>query len=161
VAKPDDELNSAVVATAPTAAKTCPSRACEEGVALLGVMTPSGRLAYVHPSPIVDSTFVAKARSQGSPERRFRFSGPCVEGQCPQWTGVGCHIADVVVEEDGAREFTSSRLPACTIRPSCRWFFQSGAAACAACPTIVADMGGTQTHRTGAESDAQPHSGTH
>jgi hypothetical protein len=128
------------------AEKTCPSRACEEGVALLGVMTPSGHLAYINPSRLVDADFVAKARSQGRPESRFRFSGPCVEDSCPQWTGSACRIADVVTKgmTDGAR---ARRLPACTIRPSCRWFSQRGRSACTACPTIVADIGGTRTHR--------------
>jgi hypothetical protein len=39
------------------------------------------------------------------------------------------------------------RLPACAIRHSCRWYAQRGAAACAVCPQIVADTGGTLTYR--------------
>jgi hypothetical protein len=32
-----------------------------------------------------------------------------------------------------------AELPECSIRAQCRWFAQSGAAACAACPEVVTD----------------------
>jgi len=132
-----------------TPQKTCPSSTCTEGALLLGVMTSGGRLAYVHPPTPVDAGFVAHEASRGSPERRFRFAGPCVEGDCPQWTGEGCAIADMAVEAVNVGLPASPRqLPACSIRHSCRWYFQRGPAACAACPLIVADMGGTDTYRS-------------
>ncbi len=44
---------------------------------------------------------------------------------------------------------TDSGTPlACAIRRSCRWFAQGGAAACAVCPEIVADTGGTATYQS-------------
>lgn len=133
---------------------TCPSWPCEEGVQLLGVMTASGRLAYVNPPTAVSAGFVERVRSlgDGRPERRFRFAGPCIEGACPQWTGCGCGIADVIVAEHGAVVTASPRLPACTIRRSCRWFAQHGSTACRACPTVVADTGGTHTIADGPPS---------
>ena len=85
----------------------------------------------------------------GSPERRFRFAGPCVEDGCPQWTGAGCAIADMAAEVVNIGFPASPRqLPACSIRHSCRWYFQRGPAACAACPLIVADTGGTDTYQS-------------
>jgi hypothetical protein len=127
--------------------KTCPSSSCHEGALLLGVMTAGGRLAYLHPPTPVDTRFVTREVSRGSPERRFRFAAPCIEGGCPQWTGEGCAIADMAGEAvDLGMPGSPRHLPACSIRHSCRWYSQQGAAACAVCPFIVADMGGTATY---------------
>jgi hypothetical protein len=133
------------------APKTCPSSACGEGAVVLGVMTGGGRLAYLHPPVPVDAEFAAREAATGNPERRYRFAGPCVEGDCPQWTGTRCAIADMVAGPaarpvDLGLPAPARRLPACSIRQSCRWFFQRGPAACAVCPLIVADMGGTDTY---------------
>lgn len=131
--------------------KTCPSAPCHEGVELLGVMTPERRLAYLQSRPRVDAAFVEQAKSLGHPERRFRFSTTCIESGCPQWNGCGCAVIDQVVDSESESTATvvesEHRLPACSIRRTCRWFFQRGAAACAVCPTIVADIGGTLTWR--------------
>lgn len=128
-------------------AKTCPSSACGEGALLLGVMTSAGKLAYLNPPVPVDAEFAAREAERGSPERRYRFAGPCLEGGCPQWTGRGCAIADMAAGPVNlGLPASPRRLPACSIRHSCRWYFQRGPAACAVCPLIVADMGGTETY---------------
>ncbi len=128
--------------------KTCPSRSCEEGVHLLGVMTASGRLAYVS-SPIrIGASFVDRV-AEARPEQRFRFSGPCVESSCPNWTGDSCAVAEVVIAEAQRGRPVTSRLPQCTIRRTCRWFAQHGGDACSVCPSVVADIGGTRTLRSG------------
>jgi hypothetical protein len=143
------EPSPATSSTEASPPKTCPSSRCEEGAVLLGVMTAQGRLAYVHPPTDVDAAFVARETERGHPERRFRFAGPCVEGECPQWTGCGCAIADMAAESPVVSRSSPPRgLPACSIRRSCRWFSQRGADACAVCPLIVADMGGTDTYRS-------------
>ena len=126
--------------------KACPSALCQEGALLLGVMTPSGTLSYIQPPTRVDAAFVARAQALGRPESRFRFSSPCVEGGCPQWTGTGCGVVDHVIDEEQPVELESGRLPFCAIRRDCRWFAQRGAAACAVCPRVVADIGGTETY---------------
>lgn len=115
---------------------------------LLGIMTTSGRLAYVNPPVEVDAEFVAKARSEGSAQRRFRFAGACVEGGCPQWTGSRCAVADLAADAAQALQHGGAPLPSCSIRRECRWFAQRGRDACAACSFIVADMGGTDTYRS-------------
>jgi hypothetical protein len=127
--------------------RSCPSAPCIEGALLLGVMTDTGRLAYVQPPVRVDAEFVANARARGHPERRFRFSLPCIEKGCSQWTGTRCGLADKLVEEVGS-ETEATRLPACAIRGSCRWFAQHAAKACAVCPLVVADVGGIETYRS-------------
>lgn len=145
-------------------AKSCPSALCQEDALLLGVVTPGGTVAYVQPPTRVGAEFVRQAQALGHPERRFRFSSPCVQAACPQWTGTGCGVIDVVIGSKPAELPTGpaarpagppQSLPACAIRRTCRWFAQHGAAACAVCPAIVADTGGTTTHRS-----AQMTSGT-
>jgi hypothetical protein len=114
---------------------------------LVGVKTESGRLAYVQPPTHVDAEFVTRAHAMGQPEARFRFSLPCIEAGCPQWTGTGCAVVDHVIDEVAGEQATA-RLPACAIRRTCRWYDQRGADACAVCPLVVADTGGTETYRS-------------
>ena len=131
------------------APKTCPSRACGEGALLLGVMTSQGQLAYLHPPVPVDAEFAPREAAGGTPERRYRFTGPCIEAGCPQWTGSGCGVADLAAGPVNlGLPASPRRLPACGIRHSCRWYFQRGSAACAVCPLIVADMGGIETYQS-------------
>jgi hypothetical protein len=127
--------------------KSCPSAPCIEGALLLGVVTESGRGSYVQPPTRVDADFVARAEATGRPENRFRFSAPCIEAGCSQWTGSGCAVADRVVALESTDE-VATRLPPCAIRRTCRWFHQRGAQACGVCPVVVADCGGTATHRS-------------
>jgi hypothetical protein len=134
--------------------KACPSALCQEDALLLGVVAPGGTVAYIQPPTRVDAGFVSRAQALGHPERRFRFSSACLEGACPQWTGSACAVIDLVIgsrpDESAAGKAVPSgtALPACAIRRSCRWFAQRGAAACAVCPEIVADTGGTATYRS-------------
>jgi len=150
--RPGDPSPAEVDTVARTDAKACPSGRCEEGALLLGVMTSSGRLAYMQPPTRIDAEFVAVAKARGRPERAFRFSTPCVEGTCPQWTGKSCALGRMIAEQaDTVASSPSSGLPTCAIRSSCRWYFEQGADACAVCPLIVADTGGTETYRSMAE----------
>lgn len=148
--RPGEPPPDVVPSGAGAAGKTCPSGACQDGSLLLGIMTSSGRLAYLNPPVAVDADFVDRERSRGNPERRFRFADACVECACPQWTGEGCAIADLAADAvpEGYQGESDKQLPSCSIRRTCRWFAQRGPSACLACPMIVADMGGTQTYRS-------------
>lgn len=115
----------------------CPSAPCEPGAVLLGVVVAPGQVAYVSDRIVIDEEFVQIARAGRSPEKRFRFSSPCVRGACRQWTGTRCGVADAVIDSAGSHE--SGALPTCSIRPTCRWFHQVGAAACATCPEVLTD----------------------
>jgi hypothetical protein len=140
---------AAPAASAARGEKACPSGPCQEGALLLGVMSEQGRLAYVQPPTRIDGEFVSRARALGNPERRFRFSVSCIEAGCPQWTGCGCAVVDKLLDEhapDAPR--SAGELPRCGIRASCRWYGQRGAAACAVCPLVVADIGGTASYRS-------------
>lgn len=148
---------AAPTASAEHAAKACPSGPCQEGALLLGVMSEQGRLAYVQPPTRIDGEFVSRARALGNPERRFRFSTACIESGCPQWTGCGCAVVDKLLSEEAPDALPSAReLPRCGIRSSCRWFGQRGPAACAVCPLVVADIGGTASYRSTLVSSQDP-----
>jgi hypothetical protein len=130
----------------------CPSARCTPGAILLGIVLPDGRFAYARDRVAIDREFVEVARNGRPPEQRFRFSSPCVESGCRQWTGARCSVIDAVVEfaaAESATPSTSDALPGCSIRPNCRWFHQRGALACVVCPDVVTD----QRSRAGAVID--------
>lgn len=125
---------------------TCPSGRCEEGAILLGIVGGEGVLGYIRPRIEVDAAFCREAHKETRPETRFRFAQQCVEGRCVQWTGSRCGLIHRVLESPkGAKiaETSSTFLPECVIRPSCRWFAQVGVKACSVCPWIVHSLEGT------------------
>jgi hypothetical protein len=116
---------------------TCPSSTCDEDALLFGVVGPDGRVGYVSPPVPVDSSFLDQVSATGvRPEQRFRFAGPCVQERCMQWANGRCGAIDIALSA-GVSVDDDSGLPACGIRRSCRWFRQSGSAACRACPLII------------------------
>jgi hypothetical protein len=124
----------------------CPSSNCHDGAILLGIVLPGGRVAFAQDRIIVDAGFVRNAvTGDHAPETRFRFGSPCAAGGCRQWTGSRCGVIDSVLKETSEQltlgERTTS-LPACSIRPDCRWFDQAGAAACEVCDVVVTDTRG-------------------
>ena len=121
----------------------CPSSPCKEGAILLGIVLADGSVAYASNHIVVDAGFVRNATREGShpPETRFRFSSPCVQGACRQWTGSRCGVIDEVTTttREAGYDADQKELPACSIRPDCRWFQQTGAAACAVCNIVITD----------------------
>jgi hypothetical protein len=122
----------------------CPSAPAQEGALLIGVVAPDGRVARLGMPLTVDQAFLEKARARGSPEQQFRFSAPCQERGCMNWTGEACGLIGAlhraastagVLEQAGA-------LPRCAIRGSCRWWRQRGPDACAVCPMVITDSRG-------------------
>jgi hypothetical protein len=121
--------------TAPEA--TCPSSTCRPGNLLLGIIGPDGTLAPIWPVLAVDESFVSRATAPGMrvPEARFRFAGPCVTSACRHWVEQRCQLGDAVAR--AADRAAHTTLSPCAVRANCRWWNQSGAAACRVCPTIV------------------------
>jgi hypothetical protein len=117
----------------------CPSYRCEDGAILLGIVQADGHVAYAAERLVVDQHFVEQASLGRTPEKRFRFSGGCVEQNCKQWTGDRCGVIDNVLIDLGAN-FAAADLPQCSIRSDCRWFKQSGAAACRVCPEVITEL---------------------
>ncbi|HZH30596.1 MAG TPA: hypothetical protein VEY11_07510 [Pyrinomonadaceae bacterium] len=116
----------------------CPSARCEDGAILVGIVMSDGRVAFTSGRMEINEEFVQIAHRGRSPEKRFRFANTCVKGACQQWSGSRCGIIDAVMEAVRPAGETSE-LPACSIRSQCRWFDQSGAAACAVCPEVITD----------------------
>jgi hypothetical protein len=119
-----------------TGSVLCPSSRCEPGAILLGLHLPNGTVMYATEPFVVDEKFVAAANDGRAPEKRFRFSSPCMKGACRQWTGSRCGVIDDVLVY---AEVSESELPACSIRERCRWFIQSGREACGVCPLVMTD----------------------
>ena len=121
----------------------CPSTSAANATVVLGVVLPSGRVAYA--TPAVEATpSLVEALDDGSGrlESRYRFAGPCVESRCGFWTGATCGLgaalADSYADVAGA-EASDAALPRCSIRARCRWYAEQGGRACAACPLVVTD----------------------
>lgn len=116
----------------------CPSAPAQPGSSLLAIVGSDGRLAHLSPTIPVDEAFVAAASRHGAPEARMRFTAPCLEAGCAQWTGSSCGVIEQVLAT-GAHEDQPTRLPRCEIRSGCRWYRQEGGAACRVCPLVLTD----------------------
>jgi hypothetical protein len=123
--------------------RLCPSARCEEGAILLGIVGKDGVVGYVTPQMTIDSDFVRQAHMGRTPEKRFRFSQPCIENGCLQWTGSRCGVIDHALkaaEEANIIDAPVGLLPKCSIRSQCRWFAQIGIKACAVCALVITDV---------------------
>lgn len=121
----------------------CPSAPAEPDAALIGVVSEDGRVTNLAKPLPIDAAFVETASKQGPPEARFRFTAPCLQGQCTYWTGKECGLIGQLHRSavDAGVAMGEKSLPKCAIRPRCRWWIQRGPAACAICPLIVTDIG--------------------
>ncbi|MDO6588743.1 hypothetical protein DS901_14900 [Loktanella sp. D2R18] len=126
--------------TSTGADRTCPSARCEPGATLLGVKGEDGRINHLRTAMPIDAHFVDTARQAGPPEQRMRFASRCATEGCSQWTGSRCGVIDRVLTHLGTMDLpVQNGLPACPIRATCRWFDQTGAAACHACTYVTTD----------------------
>jgi hypothetical protein len=69
------------------------------------------------------------------PTELFRVAAPCANGGCRHFNSA-CTLAQRIV---ASLPVVVDALPACQIRPTCRWFLQEGAAACLRCPQVATD----------------------
>jgi len=68
------------------------------------------------------------------PVEVFRFAAGCAENGCKHFQNCNCQLIERIVT---LLPPTVDQLPACEIRPQCRWWLQSGKAACLRCPQVV------------------------
>ncbi|MGB3556352.1 MAG: hypothetical protein WBA25_17120 [Jannaschia sp.] len=112
---------------------SCPSAQPEtEGAQVLGVVDGE-RLSYVN-ARVPVTPEVLEAAGPVPPTQLFRFAAPCATATCTHFEGGACRLATRIATRMAP---VVDRLPACVIRPTCRWHAQEGAAACHRCPQVV------------------------
>ena len=100
------------------------------------------RVGYLDAAiPVTDE--LLRLADPASPVEVFRFASPCARSQCQHFDGHDCSLAQRTVQLVMP---VVRRLPACAIRPECRWFNREGGPACVRCPQIV-----TETHTASEE----------
>jgi len=127
--------------TAANSPPLCPSAQPEmEGSVVFGIV--SGTVAeprLVHlkkPRPVSDELLALSGPVE--PTEVFRFAAPCVGSGCQHFDGSNCRLVERVVQ---LLPEVEEALPACHLRPNCRWWQQEGKAACLRCLQVV-----TQTY---------------
>ncbi len=121
----------------PESTKSCPSSVAQPGAVLLGVMNDDGSLGYLETPIEIDEDFITGAGEGAELERRFRFSSKCVKSGCAQWHDGKCGVIEKMIDLNPGWHEQHPSLPSCSIRTTCRWFFQEGAKACSHCPHVV------------------------
>jgi hypothetical protein len=105
-------------------------------VRVLGVVTRDGPvpgLAYLD-EPVAPTAEMLALAAPLPVSNVFRLAARCEETKCSHFDGTRCQLAVRIANM--LPEVVDS-LPACTIRPQCRWFRQEGRAACLRCPQII------------------------
>lgn len=91
------------------------------------------RVAWIEkPVPVTDELLALTGSVP--PTQVLRIAAPCQEKACCHFDGRDCRLATRLVQ---LIPVVTESLPACRIRPDCRWFLQEGSAACRRCPQIV------------------------
>lgn len=115
----------------------CPSAQPEMREArVLGVVggTPEAPLVgYLNEAVPVTAEVLALS-GDAHPADVMRFAARCEESKCCHFDGKNCNLATRIVQILPA---VVEVLPACLIRPECRWYLQEGRAACLRCPQVV------------------------
>jgi hypothetical protein len=115
----------------------CPSAPPEsEGAVAFGVVGGSAstpRVGYiVRPQPVTAELLALAAPAAA--DAVFRFAAPCAASACQHFDGANCQLATRIV---AMLQVVTETLPACVLRPICRWWKQEGVAACRRCPQVV------------------------
>jgi hypothetical protein len=119
--------------------KSCPSSTADAGTVLLGVVNANGTVGYFSNKTEVTEELLEVIHKTGDAEKHFRFSGNCVESGCRQWDKGNCSVIKNIMHANDDLEL-EAQLPNCSIRSSCRWYYQEGAKACSFCPYIITNM---------------------
>jgi hypothetical protein len=118
----------------------CPSaRPQMEGSRVFGVLVGEAglgpRVGYLAETlPVTDE--VLALADPVAPTEIFRIGAPCAGGACRHFDGSECRLATRIVE---LLPPVVAGLPACRLRPECRWWQQEGKAACLRCPAVVTE----------------------
>jgi hypothetical protein len=119
----------------------CPSAQPDwEGSRTIGVIGGTAsepEVAYLSEAQPVTPELLDLARPV-KPTEVFRFAAPCANKECAHFSAEQstCKLAEKIVRW---APIVVDKLPACTIRPDCRWWQQEGRAACLRCPQVVTE----------------------
>lgn len=120
----------------------CPSAQPDmKDARILGVLAGSPEapeLAYLNQHLLVSEELLATA-APANPLQVFRIAAQCEEKACCHFDGSRCQLATRIVQILPA---VTEGLPACLIRPACRWYQQEGRAACLRCPQVITETYG-------------------
>jgi hypothetical protein len=109
-----------------------------EGAVAFGVVAgePGAPLLahFTEPLPVTEE--LLNAARPVAPTEVFRFAAPCAGHACGHFDGRDCRLVTRIVQ---ILPLAVSGLPACALRPECRWWQQEGKAACLRCPQIVSE----------------------
>ncbi len=116
---------------------SCPSGQPDmEGARIFGVVggtADTPRVDYLKQDAIITDAMLGSLGGM-DPTHVFRFAAKCEEGRCAQFANGRCSLGQRIAE--GLAPVVD-RLPSCLIRPTCRWFRETGEAACFRCPQVV------------------------
>ena len=117
----------------------CPSAQPDmAGCHVLGVVggtLEAARIAYVNEHLPASEQLLASTTPL-KPTEVFRLAAHCETNACRHFDGTNCNLATRIVQILPA---VVDSLPACLIRPKCRWYQQEGRAACMRCPQVVTE----------------------
>jgi len=117
----------------------CPSAQPDwQGSAVIGVVHGTADQPTVSflAEPIPVTGEVLALSQPVTPTEVFRIAAPCMCSGCVHFTAGVCRLVSRVVK---MLPVVTESLPACGIRPECRWWRQEGEAACHRCPQVVTD----------------------
>lgn len=130
----------------------CPSAPPKVGEGFaFGVVGGPGEQPHVAylTEPVVVTEGLLAATSPARPTEVLRFAAPCAGAACGHFDGEDCTLATRIVK---VLPLAVARIPACVIRPNCRWWRQEGKDACLRCPGIVTESpGGSEAYRLAAD----------
>jgi hypothetical protein len=117
----------------------CPSARPEwDGAVAIGVVGGTADEPRVTPleRPLPVTAELLALAEPVEPTEVFRFAAPCACSGCQHYSDDDdrCALAAKVV---AMIEPATERVPACDIRPRCRWFAEQGPAACRRCPIVI------------------------
>ncbi|WP_240108210.1 hypothetical protein [Streptomyces sp. MUM 203J] len=114
----------------------CPSGAPDRAESVvLGVRSgPEGQVSYL--AEPVPAAQVVDALPEGVPPTRvLRFASHCVS-DCGNRVGTSCGLVDRVTAVPPPSGAEGRPVPRCHLRAQCKWWHQSGVAACHRCPAV-------------------------
>ncbi|HEV7842949.1 MAG TPA: hypothetical protein VGO69_04590, partial [Pyrinomonadaceae bacterium] len=117
----------------------CPSAQPEwPGTLVIGIVAGTADEPRVmpldKPLPVTDELLALS--NPVTPTEVFRFAAPCACKACPNFEDDRCALIQRIVR---ILPRVTNTLPACEIRPHCRWWQEEGEAACLRCPQVVTE----------------------